>query len=381
MKIAFVTAFYRPVVDGPGNVIWEVGQRLAKKGHDVHVFCSDSDKKNTIKVKEEVVDGIKVHRLNNWFIAANFATFFPSVIKRLMKEHFDIIHSHVSGHSYHFFSALVSRLKNIPHVHTTHCCWTTGFRSLFARMLVWLDYKTVLPLSLKWSDKIIAITPWEINHIQKYGGAKDKIVVIPNGMDAILFDKIKDNKFKENFGIPKDKKIILFFGRLNPVKGVDILAEAGREIVKERDDAYFVFIGPDEGMKKKVEAICSGSDKMILKGPIYGKKKIAEMYQGSDIYALPSYREGLPLTLFEAMAAGLPVVATPVNGVPYEMKDPENGLLVPYGDKKALKDAIVKLLDDDGLRKKIAENNVKTAKKYDWDIIAERVLEVYNDLT
>ncbi|RME54716.1 glycosyltransferase family 1 protein [Candidatus Woesearchaeota archaeon] len=380
MKIAFVTAFYRPAVDGPGNVIWEIGQRLAKQGHDVHVFCSDSDKKNTIKEKEAVEDGIKIHRLNNWFIAANFATFFPSVLKRLWKEDFDIIHSHVSGHSYHFFSALISRLKKVPHVHTTHCCWTTGFRSRFARLLVWLDYRTVLPLSFHWSDKIIAITPWELNQITKWGGKKDKIIVIPNGMDSILFKKVAPNKFKKDLGIPKDKKVVLFFGRKNPVKGVSNLLKAEQEILKEREDCYFVFVGPDEGEEHLIESAAKTNNKIINLGPIYDKTKIAEMYQGSDIYVLPSYREGLPLTLFEAMASGLPIVATPVNGVPYEMKDPDNGLLVQYGDVKALKDAIVKLLDDDGLRQKISANNIEHAKKYDWDIIAEKTLGVYESL-
>ncbi|MFH0798204.1 MAG: glycosyltransferase family 4 protein, partial [Candidatus Woesearchaeota archaeon] len=129
-----------------------------------------------------------------------------------------------------------------------------------------------------------------------------------------------------------------------------------------------------------VEKAASENHKIILHGPIYDKKKIAEMYQGSYMYVLPSYREGLPLTLFEAMACGLPVVATPVNGVPYEMKDPDNGLLVPYGDVPALKNAITKLLDDEKMAKKISENNIERAKKYDWDIIADRVLEVYESL-
>jgi glycosyltransferase involved in cell wall biosynthesis len=375
MKIAFVTAFYRPAIDGPGNVIWEIGQRLAKKGHEIHVFCADSDKKNTLGVKELVEDGIHIHRLNNWFIAANFATFFPSLLNRLYKEDFDIIHSHVSGHSYHFFSAIISRLKKLPHVHTTHCCWTTGFRSPFARALVWLDYKTVLPWSMKRSDKIIAITPWELSHIKKHGG-KD-VVVIPNGMDGILFKKVDKNAFKKELNIPLDKKVVLFFGRKSPVKGVANLLEAEKQILKERDDVYFVFVGPDEGEEHLIEKAAKENERIINKGPIFAKKKIAEMYQGSYLYALPSYREGLPLTLFEAFASGLPVVATPVNGVPYEMKDPDNGVLVPYGDIKALKDGIVKILDDEKLRKNISKTNIELAKKYDWDIIADRTLEVY----
>ena len=85
MKIAYVQAFYLPAIDGPATVIHEIASRLAKQGHEVHVFCSDSDKHKKIDLKEEVLDGVKIHRLNNWF-QIGFATFFPSVFFKLMKE-------------------------------------------------------------------------------------------------------------------------------------------------------------------------------------------------------------------------------------------------------------------------------------------------------
>src|SRR3989338_4374689 len=104
------------------------------------------------------------------------------------------------------------------------------------------------------------------------------------------------------------------------------------------------------------------------------------MYQSADVYVLPSYREGLPLTLFEAMASGLPIVASPVNGVPYEMKEPENGFFAGYGDIKALEKNILKLLDSPRLSKKISLANFKKAKKYEWDSIYKRYIREYNSL-
>ena len=107
-------------------------------------------------------------------------------------------------------------------------------------------------------------------------------------------------------------------------------------------------------------------------------REIVRMYQASDIYVMTSYREGLPLTLFEAMASGLPVVATPVNGIPYEMKSPENGFLIKHGDNKKFAEKIIYLLDNSGLRKKISRNNIKKAQQYNWDIISGRILDLYN---
>lgn len=377
MRIAYVQAFYLPAIDGPATVIHEIALRLAKKGHDVHVFCSNHDKHKKIGPKEEIIDGVKVHRLNNWFLIG-FATFFPSVFFKLMKEDFDIIHSHVSGHSYHFFSALIRMLKKTPHVHTTHCCWTSGLgRSKLSSFLVWLDYHTILPFSFHYSDRIIAITPWELDEIAKYNSDKKKVIAIPNGMDSILLKKVENNNFRESNGIPLNAKLVLYFGRLNPTKGADKLAEAAADITNTRKDIHFAFVGPDEGLMDAVKKISNGNPNMHVLGILRGKDKIAEMFQASDLYALPSYREGLPLTMFEAMASGLPIVASPVNGIPYEMKEPENGLFVKYGDIEGLKNAILKILDDEKLSSGMRKNNIEKSKAYDWDIIADRTLDVY----
>ena len=115
-------------------------------------------------------------------------------------------------------------------------------------------------------------------------------------------------------------------------------------------------------------------------GPIRGKEKIAEMYQAADIYVLPSYREGLPLTLFEAMASGLPIIASPVNGIPFEMKENENGLFSEYSDISSLAKNIQKLIDNPDLRKRFSLNNKKKAKNYDWDTISGKYLKQYKSL-
>ncbi|MBU2637813.1 MAG: glycosyltransferase family 4 protein [Nanoarchaeota archaeon] len=380
MKIAFTQAYYLPVVDGPGQVIHELATRFVKAGHEVHVFCSDSDKYGRIKKKEEVIEGVYVHRCRNWFTIANFATFWPSVLPKLLKGDYDIIHSHVSGHSYVLFSAIVSRLKKIPHVHTTHCCWTSGFRSFSGRIAAWLVYHTFLPLMFRWTDRIIAITPWEIDEIRKHGGKKQKITVIPNGMNEIFFKKVKPNRFRKEYGIPAKAKIVLFFGRLNPTKGVDKLALAAKEILKSRKDIHFVFLGPDEGMLGALKEIAGNDANFHILAPIRDRWRIAEMYQAADLYCLPSYREGLPLTLFEAMASGCPIVASPVNGIPYEMKEPDNGFLVQYGDIPGLINAITRIIDNKKLAKKISRNNRGRAKQYDWNIIAEKVMGVYRQV-
>jgi len=103
------------------------------------------------------------------------------------------------------------------------------------------------------------------------------------------------------------------------------------------------------------------------------------MYQASDVFVLPSFREGLPLTLFEAMASGLPIIASPVNGVKYEMTK-DNGIFVNYGDINGLKQAILKILSNPKLTKQYGLNNRKTALKYKWDLIYNKTLDLYKEI-
>jgi len=375
LKIAFVTEFYKPAIGGVTKMVEEIGTRLAKQGHEVHVFCSDWDKEKRIEKKEEIIDGIYVHRCFHIAKAVNFITFWPSVFSRLLKEKFDIIHSQETGHPHVFLASIAAKLSGAKHFHTTHCPWTSSHRSFFGRAFLPLVYHIFMRISYILSDKIIAITPWELEFIEKYGGKKEKIEIIPNGVDNLLFKKLKNDFRKRN---KITGKIVLYFGRLNITKGPDKFVLAAHEILKQRKDIFFVIRGPDEGMRKTVIKMIGNEKNIILLSETRDKEEIARTYQAADIFVLPSFREGLPLTLFEAMACGLPVVASPVNGVPYEMNK-ENGFFVNYGDIKGLKEKILFLINNPGIAKKLGENNIKKAKQYTWDAIAKRYLKLYNE--
>lgn len=378
MKIAHINMFFLPTFGGVEQVIYELAKCQVKDGHEVHVFCCDSDKNSRIKIKEEIIEGIYIHRLP-YIARLSLNTFvWPSLLWRF-KGKFDIVHSHVSGHDYILFAGLLAKLKGAKHIHTTHCPWTdASFRPMILRPFLFLNNLIFNRLSFKLADKIVAITPWELDILKGYA-EKCKITVIPNGMDPILYKKIKNNGFKKRRNI-KEKYLVLFFGRLNPTKGPEKLAQAALEISKERKDIAFVWVGSDEGKAEEVKQLIKGHENMKYIGPLRGKEKIAEMYQATDVYVLPSYREGLPLTLFEAMASGLPIVASPVNGIPFEMKQPENGLFADYGDIETLKKQILKLIDDKKLARRISLNNMKKAEKYKWEDISARYIKEYKSL-
>lgn len=133
MRIAHISMFYMPTVGGVEQVIYELAKRQVKEGHDVHVFCCDSDKHKRILVKEEIIEGICVHRIPYWF-RLSFNTFiWPSILWKF-KGDFDIIHTHVSGHAYILFMGILAKLRGLKHIHTTHCPWTDAtFRPFILR--------------------------------------------------------------------------------------------------------------------------------------------------------------------------------------------------------------------------------------------------------
>ena len=377
MRIAHVCPEYKPAISGVGQVVEELAKRQTREGHEVHVFAPDWDKKKRIKKKEEIIDGIFVHRIYHIARVANFATFFPGVFNRLIEGKFDVIHSHLFGHLHFVLSALAAKLSGARHIHTTHCPWTDANRSTMGRLGVIISYNIFSRLALKITDKIIAITPWEYDFIKRFGGREEKIFNIPNGMSEEFFVRVNKNDFRRKNGIKKNEKLILFFGRLNITKGPDKFVEIAKILLKKRKDCVFLIVGPDEGLKGKVKKMIGDEKRILLLDAIRDRKEVTNMYQSANVFVMPSYREGLPLTLFEAMASGLPIVASPVNGIPYEMKDRENGFLVEYGNNEKFAEKIIELLEDKKLGEKIIKNNLEKAKKYNWDKIAKKTMEIY----
>ncbi|MAG77919.1 hypothetical protein CL616_00990 [archaeon] len=377
MRIAIVSMFYLPTIGGVEKVIEILAKYYIKQGHKVDIFCCDCDKHQRIKKKFEIIEGVRVYR-SRYLLRLSFNThIFPGVILDLLTKRYDIIHSHVGAHDYVLFAGIAAKLKQVPHIHTTHCPWTDKFRPWPAQLALFFTDNFFNYISFPLCNKIIAITPWEIPVLEKYV-KKEKIKVLHNGMDKNLFKKVENNTFRKKVMNNPEKKLVLFFGRLHPTKSPHHFAQAAIEILKQRNDIEFAIIGPDEGLLNKVKSVVNNNPDIHILGA-WPYKEINQMYQASDVYVLPSYREGLPLTIFEAMASGLPIVTTPVNGIPYEVTSEINGFLFKHGDIKKMKEYILKILDNPELAKKFSENNRKKVKNYTWDQIAEETLTLYKE--
>ncbi len=198
------------------------------------------------------------------------------------------------------------------------------------------------------------------------------IFVIPNGIDLEKYSNMPKNSKQVN------GKTILFVGRLHPVKGVQYLIEAMAITHQEMPDVKLIIVG--EGIEReKLEGLTKQLD---LKGCIQfvgrvPQEKIPLFMQQADIFVLPSLAEGFPNVLLEAMACGLPIVATRVGGIPEIIEDGRNGFLVNPKKPDEIADKLLFISRNKSITWKISKNNKEKVKKYNWDNTVSNLEEIY----
>ncbi len=220
----------------------------------------------------------------------------------------------------------------------------------------------VVVLSDEWEQKLSVRLP------------RAKIVVIANGVPVPLNIK--------KYSIPKKNIMVLFLGNLCQRKGVWELLEAMKDVP---DFVNLILAGgeEDQGIGEKVKKYISENSlttKVDWLGPVYGADK-HRLLEYADVFVLPSHAEGLPISLLEAMGAGLPVVITPVGGIPSVVTDAEQGLLVAPGDSKALANAITQLAENVELREKLGNAaRARCLESYGIEHVVDKYMTVYESL-
>ena len=286
----------------------------------------------------------------------------------------DVVHVHMASHaSFSRKSMLLGMARRfgcrtIVHVHGA------GFDSFFdgsspvckraiTRTLESADL--VIALSSEWKRRLTAIAP------------RAMIRVLMNPVGCVEFAGVAAARPD----VPPDGGTILFLGAFGRRKGVFDLIEAGVEIARQRSHVVFEF-GGDQAVDELRALITErGLERNVrVLGWVRGQEKL-DAFTRAHIYVLPSYHEGLPIGVLEAMAAGLPVVTTPVGGIPEVVKDGVNGLIISPGDVKALGASILRLLGDAELRQRMSEENIELAgSKHDAPVVAATLCKWYNEV-
>ncbi len=172
----------------------------------------------------------------------------------------------------------------------------------------------------------------------------------------------------------------MYLGRIHKIKGLDLLVKTFSDLIKKLDDIRLVIVGPDDGflstIKKQTEDL-KIDGRILFAGPLYERDKL-EAYVDADVYVLPSVYETFPVTVLEACACGTPVIVTDQCGIA-DIVD-EVGYVVEY-DKDQLQDAIIKILSDEGLRRKFGEEGKRlVGEEFGWDEVVLDIENIYLSL-
>ena len=233
----------------------------------------------------------------------------------------------------------------------------------------------------RFTDKIIAVSEGVKSfYVNEVGIPEEKIEVIYNGVDLERFEKEIDIKNKKReLSIPVNSPLIGTIGRLQPQKDHKNFLKASSLILKKFPDAHFLIVGGGS-LRGKLEDFAKklGIEKNIH---FLGERKdIEEILPLMDIFVLSSKREGFPITILEAMACGIPVVATSVGGTPELVESGKEGFLVPPENPHILSDAIVNLLRKEELGKEMGRNGRERVKSFSIERMVERTESLYNEL-
>ena len=378
MNVAIISNYY-PYIGGAEIFAQEIAQRLVRDGHRVDVITGRWDR-NLPQL--EVINGVSVYRINLLkFRRLGSIAYPPPMLWRLLllnrANHYDLIHS-IGEIAACEVGTIGKKLMQRPHLMTLQGGYLTkGFRNRLTEIVV----SEFLKWNLRNADVVHAISQKLAQNAGRFRAKR--VVVIPNGVDGSTFKSMDKKKLREQYGFSIDAKIVVSVARLVPVKGLDYLIKAVSLLLQTDNKINLLIIG-DGSQRAELEELISElklDNRVRLMGTI-PHEQIAGFLNLADVFVLPSLSEGLGIAIIEAMACGIPVIGTNVDGIPDIIKDNDNGVLVPPGDAEALAGAIDKLLQDEELRGKLAVRGLEEVEqRFQWENIYQQVRQVYFDLT
>ena len=305
------------------------------------------------------------------FSPKNLINFFSFVnIKLIDSTKPDIIHFPELYPQSSIFAFLYRIHKKYPIVSTLHATFEFIFKDCPYGIISVISRFTK---SLVKSDKIIVHTEQDKNTLIKRGVNPTKIAVIPHGVYSLF------KKYKNGNDAWSQENCILFFGYIGGNKGVEYLIKAVPIVSQVIPDIKVIIAG--EGNFSKYSKLIEDHSKFEIYNEFIPNKKVPELFQRAKVVVLPyTYHRGHSGVLNIAFAFGKPAIVTNVGSLPEMVEYGKSGLIIPPKDPEALAEAIIKLLKDDELRKKISINALKRAEALSWDNIAKMHIKVYEEV-
>lgn len=372
----------------------ETAQELARRGIEVDIFTRRTTSETPII--GELVPGVRVlhvtagpyEGLPKEELPGQLCAFSAGTMQAGLsapEDHYDLVHSHywLSGQ----VGWLAADRWGVALVHTMH----TMAR---VKNLHLAEGDTPEPRGreigeaqvVEAADRLIANTEGEAKDlIELYGAPPTKVSVVPPGVDLATFTPGDTRTARTELGLPVDGELLLFVGRIQPLKAPDLLLHVAAELLRrdpERRQRLTVAVlgGPSGSGLAKPHGLEELAEQLGIADVVRFVKPapravLAQWYRAADVVLVPSYSESFGLVAIEAQACGTPVVAADVGGLPTAVGDA--GVLVDGHDSSTWTDAVQRLLDDDDLRADLGRRAIEHAAGFGWEATTDRLLAVY----
>ena len=384
MNILHLVGFY-PEIGGPFTVIKELLKKLSQIGINIKVLSpipKNYDKNKLSFVKDLPFEVEYIEEQLPRFIMPSFSLKFIKKIRELSKS-YDLIH--LSG-IFDFYSISVASM-NQKFVYSSHGTFMKEAYNIrkFKKLKKDLYMNIIGKKILKKAKFIHLLTQEEKEHfLEFYPEFENKIRIIPNGLDLSQYEvNLNKSDLINKYPQLKDKKIILFLSRINWIKGLDILIPAFAKLYKEDKNYHLLIVGKDDGdgYENKVRQWVNEyglTNAAIFTGLLTGKDKLMAFY-GSDLFVLPSYSEGLPTAVIEAMACGVPIIVSDKVGISREIKQYNAGTIVKTNVDDVY-NGIKNVFSNLDKAKEMALNaKIMVHNLYDIYKVADKMIEMYEE--
>ena len=383
-----ITTFYPPHIGEIEYHVENVSNWLAKNGHKITVLTSQLTNYNSPSVSSsENVEVVRIkavfplRRIYPSLSSQGFAFNLQGTIRRLIeKKQIDTVHVH--GHHYFFSWQAISAAKSakVPSILTIHGLYALSPSDSLAQVEEEIFNKTIFKRELKTVSAVIGLTPNIINFARQYGPSTKSYYSIPNGVNQAVFEKHSRRRFlyREKYCLKNGHFVVLFLGRLAPIKGILELAEAAKLVLRKDKRVFFLFVGDGPLRNELAKILQPVQDNASIVGWV-SQDKIHELYLASDLFVLPSKSEALPLTILEAMAARLDIISTPVGGVPEILSEYPYKNFIQNNNPQELSQAILQSVSkkQNWAPQSRFDESASYLRRYNWQEIAKQLETIY----
>ena len=380
LNVLHVTASMSPTWTGPAFAVAELTTELCRQGVGCEIVTTRGYRVGADPI---LPPGVPVHGFDTG-LPARLWTGYAGELPRFVDTRagsFDLIHVHELWHYPGYVALRAAARYRVPCALTLHggfSQWGLRQKALKKRI-----YRFILQDRMLRNVGVLhAITRAEREHIARLG-FDTPTAVIPNGVVPAAFEALPEAaELARRFPRLAGKRVVLFLGRLHPVKGLDALARAFAVIVRHFEDAALLLAGPDKfGTQHRLETLLRELgllERVVFTGMITGRDKLAAL-ACAELLVLPSHTEALGIAALEAMAARLPVVVSEGCGFP-EVAERGAGFVVRTNET-AIAEAICGLLADAPLRRRMGEQGRKlVCERYTWQRSAAAIADLYRSL-